>query len=265
MIEGVNVRCNVGPFEVLRTPRLVLSFHRRAVVSRAEMDLPDPDGTIRAGLSAGQSVRVRFGHRGDGGTWQEWSGTVKDIVQAGPDTVRVTALGLEKALLDTTVTLAMHGETSLSVASRLLASTGLAVAGIAIPSVTVPHIVFSGCTVARAIKQLSATLERSFGHDMSKHAVWLGASGLYWSDASEPGDIFVIQSADNLISHSPDPEGMSRIRATLLPGLTASRMVRIRDARRQFSALVMAQSVVHELGTGGNTTTIEYGKDEGWM
>ena len=246
MIEGVNVRCNVGPFEVLRTPRLVLSFHRRAVVSRAEMSLPDPDGSIRAGLSAGQSVRVRFGHRGEGGTWQEWSGTVKDIVQAGPDTVRVTALGLEKALLDTTVTLAMHGETSLSVASRLLAST-------------------SGCTVARAIKQLSATLERSYGHDLSKHAVWLGASGLYWSDASEPGDIFVIQSADNLISHSPDPEGMSRIRATLLPGLTASRMVRIRDARRQFSALVMAQSVVHELGTGGNTTTIEYGKDEGWM
>lgn len=59
-----------------------------------------------------QAVRVRFGHRGDGGTWQEWSGTIREIEQAGPDVVRVTAMGQEKALLDTTVTLAMHGESS---------------------------------------------------------------------------------------------------------------------------------------------------------
>lgn len=57
---------------------------------------------------------------------------------------------------------------------------------------------------------------------------------------------------------------MSHVWATLLPGLTASRMVRIRDARRGFSALVMAQSVYHELGSGGNKTMIGYGKDEGW-
>lgn len=264
MIEGINIRCNVGPFEVLRSPRLTLSFRRRAVVSRAEIDLPDPNGSIRAGLAVAQAVRVRFGHRGEGGTWQEWSGTVKEIEQAGPDVVRVTALGLEKALLDTTVTLAMHGESSRAVASRLLSSTGLAVAGLDIPAATLPHIVFSGCTVARAIKQLAVTLERSFGHDLSRHAVWLGAAGLYWSDGAEPGDVYVVQSADNLLTHSPDPAGMSHVWATLLPGLTASRMVRIRDARRGFSALVMAQSVYHELGSGGNKTLIGYGKDEGW-
>lgn len=265
MIEGINIRCNVGPFEVLRTPRLVLSFHRRAVVSRAEVDLPDPSGDIRASLAAGQSVRVRFGHRGEGGTWQEWSGTAKDIVQAGADTVRVTALGLEQALIDTTVTEAMHGEPADVAARRILLTTGLPVAGINIPQAILPHIVFSRVTVARAIKQLSATLERSFGHNMSKHAVWLGEAGLYWSAGSEPGDVFVIESAANLMTHSPNPKGMSTIQAALMPGLTASRMVRIRDARRQFSALVMAQSVVHTLGEGGNTTTIEYGKDEGWM
>lgn len=53
MIEGINIRCNVGPFEVLRSPRLTLSFRRRAVVSRAEIDLPDPNGSIRAGLADG--------------------------------------------------------------------------------------------------------------------------------------------------------------------------------------------------------------------
>ena len=63
MIEGIKIRCNVGPFEVLRTPRLTLSFRRRAVVSRVEIDLPDPDGSIRAGLAVAQTVRVRFGHR----------------------------------------------------------------------------------------------------------------------------------------------------------------------------------------------------------
>ncbi len=264
MIEGINIRCNVGPFEVLRSPRLTLTFRRRAVVSRAEIDLPDPDGSIRAGLAVAQSVRVRFGHRGEGGTWQDWQGTVEAVEQAGPDTVRVMALGREKALLETTVTQAMHGENSRAVASRLLSSTGLPVAGLDIPAVTLPHIVFSGCTVARAIKQLATTLERSFGHDLSRHAVWLGTSGLYWSDGAEPGDVYVVQSSDNLIAHSPNPTGMSRITATLLPGLTASRMVRIRDARRGFSALVMAQSVRHELGAGGNTTLIEYGRDEGW-
>ena len=265
MIEGINIRCNVGPFEVLRSPRLTLDFRRRAVVSRAEIDLPDPDGSVRAGLAVAQAVRVRFGHRGDGGTWQEWSGTVKEIEQAGPDVVRVTALGLEKALLDTTVTLAMHVETTRAVASRLLSATGLAVAEVSIPAVTLPHIVFSEVTVARAIKQLSATMERACGHDLSRHAVWLGSAGLYWSDGTEPGDVYVVQSADNLLTHNPDPAGMSSVWATLLPGLTANRTVRIRDARRQFSALVTAQSVHHELGAGGNKTLIGYGKDEGWL
>ena len=59
MIEGINIRCNVGPFEVLRSPRLTLSFRRRAVVSRAEIDLPDPDGSIRAGLAVAQAVEAK--------------------------------------------------------------------------------------------------------------------------------------------------------------------------------------------------------------
>ena len=34
MIEGLNIRCNVGPVEVLRSPFMELVFRRRAVVSR---------------------------------------------------------------------------------------------------------------------------------------------------------------------------------------------------------------------------------------
>lgn len=263
MIEGFNIRCTVGGLEVLRSPRIVLALRRRAIVSRCELDVPDTDGSVQAALAKKQPVRIRFGHRGEGGTWHDWSGTVSDFQMAGEDAVRVVAVGREQALLDTKVTEAMYGEPADVVARRLLASTGLPVADIAIPSEVLPHIVFSGVSVAMAIKQLASTLDASFGHDMSKHAVWLGESGLYWSDGDEPGDIPVIESAENLISHSPNPSGMSEVVATVIPGLTHSRIVRIRDSRRQFSELVRAQEVIHSLGEH-DTTTIRYGSDEGW-
>ena len=265
MIEGINIRCNVGGVEVLRSPRIVLTLRRRAVVSTCEVDIPDADGAVQAGLAKKQQVRVRFGHRGEGGTWHDWSGTVKDFQPAGPDTVRVQAVGLEQALIDTTVTEAMHGEPADVVARRLLASTGLPVAEISIPAETFPHIVFSRVTVARAIKQLAASLERSWGHDLSRHAVWLGEAGLYWSDGDEPGDgdVFVVETAGNLITNSPNPAGMSHAVSTVLPGLTHSRRVRIRDTRRDFSELVRAEEVIHTLGANGNTTASGYGGDGG--
>lgn len=264
MIEGINIRCTVGNFEVLRSPRIVLTLRRRAVLTHCEVDIPDADGAIQAELAKKQMVRVRFGHRGDGGTWHDWSGTIKDFQPAGTDAIRVFAVGLEQALIDTTVTEAMHGEPADVVARRLFAATGLPVAGIRVPAETFPHIVFSGVTVARAIKQLAASLERSWGHDLSRHAVWLGESGLYWSDEGEPGDVFVVESGANLITNSPNPSGMSYAVSTVLPGLTHSRNIRIRDARRQYSEVVRAQEVIHALGAGGNTTTIGYGQDEGW-
>lgn len=264
MIEGVNIRCTVGPFEVLRSPRIVLCLRRRAVASTCEVDIPDPDGAVQTGLAKKQKVRVRFGHRGEGGTWHDWSGTVRDFQPVGPDTMRVFAVGREQALIDTKITQAMHGEPADVVARRLLGSTGLPVAGISIPAENFPHIVFSNVTVARAIKQLAGSLERSFGHDLSRHAVWLGEAGLYWSDGDEPGDVFVVETAANLITNSPNPGGMSYAVSTVLPGLTHSRLVRIRDTRRGFSETVRAQEVVHSLGVDGNTTTIGYGYDGGW-
>ena len=264
MIEGINIRCNVGPFEVLRSPRNVLSLCRRAVVTTCEMDIPDPDGSVQAGLVKKQAVRVRFGHRGEGGTWHDWSGTIKDFQPAGPDTLRVFAVGREQALIDTKITQAMHGEPADIVARRLLASAGLPVASVSIPAETFPHIVFSNVTVARAIKQLAGSLDRSFGHDLSRHEVWLGEAGLFWSDQDEPGAVFVVETAANLITNSPNPGGMSHAVSTILPGLTHSRKVRIRDARRGFSEVVRAQEVIHALGADGNTTTIGYGHNEGW-
>lgn len=264
MIEGINIRCNVGPIEVLRSPRIILTLRRSAVVSTCDIDIPDPDGTVQTSLQKKQEVSIRFGHRGEGGTWHEWSGTVKDFVTSGQDAIRVSAVGFEQALIDTKITEAMHGEPSDVVARRILGATGLPLADVAIPQETFPHIVFSNVTVARAIKQLSQTLERSFGHDLSRHAVWLGESGLYWSAGNEPGEVFIVETAANLISCSPNPSGMSKVVSTVLPGLTASRMVRIRDTRRGYAELVRAEVVIHKLQPSGNTTEIGYGIDSGW-
>lgn len=264
MIEGINIRCTIGPFEVLRSPRIELTYRRRAVCSRAALDIPDTNGTVRANVVQGDAVRVRFGYRGENTLWHDWQGTVEGVEQAGPDTVRVAAVGREKALTTTMVTESFYGEPASVVARRLLERTGLPVAEVGIPPDVLPHQVFSGVSVARAIKQLECSLTRSFGHDLTRHAVWLGANGLRWSAGDEPGDVYLIESAANLLTHTPPVAqgGMGSVSAVLLPGLTASRKVRIRDSRRAFAETVRAQEVTHLLGE--NTTTVLYGADNGW-
>lgn len=269
MIEGLNIRCNVGPFEVLRSPHLQLVYRRRAVVSRASIHMQDAGGEVRAGLAVGQAVSLRFGYRGAGpygGLWHDWQGRVARITQAGPDTVAVEAVGQEQALLDTRVTESFYGEPANVVARRLLARTGLPVAMVDIGEDILPHQVFSSVTVARAIKQLDMSLARAFGRDLSRHALWLSVDGWRWSAGDEPGDVYLIESAENLLTHEPPEQqgGMGTVTAALLPGLTHSRQVRIRDSRRQFSEMVRAQEVLHDLSAGANVTTVLYGADVGW-
>lgn len=264
MIYGLNIRCNIGPFEVLRSPRIELVTRRRDVVSTCEIDVPDESGEVRQLLEKKQKAAIRFGHRGEGGLWHEWEGTVKDFTQVTNDLMRVSCVGLEQALIDAKVTLAMHGEPADVVGRRLLSASGLAVAQVEIPGETFPHMVFSNVSVARAIKQLSQTLERSFGHDLSKHAVWLGEAGLYWSANSEPGDIYVVETASNMLTNSPNPNGMSKAVCTLLPGLTASREIHLHDSRHGIDGIFRAEEVIHTLSDGGNRTTIGYGIDQGW-
>lgn len=268
MIEGLNIRCNIGPVEVLRSPYIELAYKRRAVVTRAAVHIPDPEGKVRAALTPGQKMKVRFGYRGEAGFWHEWEGTVEKIdqPQASSDALVAHGAGLEKKLAVTTVTESFYGEPANIVARRLLQKTGLPVACVDIPGEVLPHQIFSNVPVARAIKQLEQTLQRSFGHDLGRHALWLGQNGLVWSDGDEPGDIFTIETAKNLISHAPPPRTgeMGEVISVLLPGLTHSRKVRIRDHRRQIIALERAEEVIHVLQAVGNSTTVLYGKNSGW-
>ena len=271
MIEGLNIRCNVGPLEVVRTPHLELDYKRRAVLSRAVIQIPDPKGKARAALEVGQRFIARFWYRGSGGFRHEWQGTIEAIDQPGqneenPDAITVRGVGLEKALATTMVTESFYQETAQAVARRLLASTGLPVGAVDIPGDMLPHQIFSRVSVARAIKQLENTLARSFGHDLSCHAVWLGANGLNWSPEDEPGPAYVIETAQNLIDHTPptSPGEMGAVVSVALPGLTDGRLVRIRDKRRGIVTLERAEGVNHLLQAASNKTTVLYGKKAGW-
>ena len=130
MIEGLNIRCNVGPVEILRSPFLELVFRRCAVLSRATVVVPDPEGEVRSRLAVGQAVAVRWGYRGEAGMWQEWEGTVEGIDQPrrdadGADAVVVRAVGLEKALTTTMVTESFYREPADVVARRAKCGHGL--------------------------------------------------------------------------------------------------------------------------------------------
>lgn len=271
-IEGISLRVTVGGLELSRTPRIRLTYRRRTILSACEIDIPDPEGSVIRQISKDQPVDVQFWYRGGGlGVRHHWQGTVEGKAQrSGPDIVRVQAAGLEKKLLTTRVTEALHGEPAHVVAKRLLAKTGLPVAMVDVPQDVLPHIVFSDATVAAAVKQLSWSLEQSFGYDLSKHAVWLGESGLYWSDGDEPpgaGGVPRIASGEMLLRHSPnaDVSSLSEVVSILYPGVRDSQMVRVKDARRGTDETVRAEEVIHMIsGTAGNTTTIRYGADYGW-
>lgn len=271
MIEGLNIRCNVGPLELLRSPCIELVSRRRAVVTRARIVIPDPEGEARATLAVGQPVALRFGYRGEANFWQEWEGTVEEIGQPAADAesadaLTIQAIGLEKALTTTHVRESFYREPAAAVARRLLAATGLPVGGVDVPGDVLPYQVFSNVPVARAIKQLANTLTRSFGHDLSRHALWLGASGLTWSAGDEPGAAYAISTCENLIANTPPetPDGIGVATSVLLPGLTHSRLVHITDTRRGLDITARALDVVHSLREGGNSTTVTYGKDTGW-
>lgn len=86
--------------------------------------------------------------------------------------------------------------------------------------------------------------------DFSRHAVWLGADGLRWSAGDEPGALYTVETACNLVSHTPPltDGGMGVVESVLLPGLRDGMQIRIRDVRRDVSLTTRALEVIHATG-----------------
>lgn len=266
MIEGVSVRAKVGAFEVLRSPSIIIESKRRQIVGTANLEIPDPSGEIRQSLHAGQKVQIIMRYKGDNPLEQTWQGTVYSI-ETQADNLIVLAKGLEQALLDTFITEAFYEEPANVVAKRILEKTGLPVKMVDMGDFVLPYQVFSHRSIAGAIKQLSQTISQSYQVDLSKHALWLDSSGQWnFSDGDEDGDIFIIETAKNLLSHKPaQKEGeMGEIETVLLPGLTHSRKIKIRDSVKDIVLETRVQEVTHKMEQGKNRTIIKYGKNQGW-
>lgn len=271
MLEGLNIRCNVGAVEITRSPLIELSYKRRAVLSRALIHIPDAQGKVRAVLDLDQDIIIRFGYRGEQNFWHTWKGSITSIDQpdknsVNPDAIIVRGVGQEKKLCTTYLTESFQDEPAPAMARRLLAKTGLPIGTINIPDDVLPHQIFSNVPISRALKQLEYSLQLSFGRDLSKHAIWLGQNGLMWSDDVEPGAIFSITTAQNLINHTPPVKSgeMGLISSVLLPSLTDSRQIRIQDKRRNINSIERAEEVIHTLKRNGNITSVLYGKQAGW-
>ena len=265
MITAVSIRCKVGGFEILRSPHIIIESKRKNVLGRATIEVPDTKGIMRAGLKVADTVQIILRYRGQD-LEQTWKGTIESI-KTDAENLIVQAVGLEKSLMDTIITESFYKEPINVVAKRLLSRTGFGVACIDIGNHILPYQVFSSIPVARAIKQLEQSITHSFDIDMTKHALWLDAQKQWhWKDGDEDGKIFRIATAENMISHKPpQKEGeMGEIVTVLLPGLSHSQKVRIRDKIRDVVLEVRAQEVIHDCKPSGNRTIIRYGKNEGW-
>lgn len=266
MIEGVSIRAKVGAFEVLRSPSIIIESKRRQIVGTASLEVPDPSGEIRQSLQVGQNVQIIMRYKGDNPLEQTWQGTVNSV-QTQADNLIVLAKGLEQALLDNFITEAFYEEPANIVAKRILEKTGYSIKTLDFGEFVLPYQVFSHWTIAGAIKQLSQTISQSYQVDMSKHALWLDSNQMWnFSDCDEEGDIFIIETAKNLLSHKPPQKQgeMGELETVLLPGLTHSRLIKIRDSVRDVVLEVRAQEVTHKMEQGKNRTIIRYGKDQGW-
>ena len=154
-----------------------------------------------------QKVVIRFRLPRESGFEQEWRGTIESISQpraddVSADAIVVNAIGLEKPWLRQWFGNLSAKEPCEAVARRLLAASGLPVGEVDVPVDVLPWQVFSNVSVARAVKQLANTLERSFGHDMSRHAPLAWRKGVSWSAGDEPGNVFAITTAENLLANT---------------------------------------------------------------
>ena len=261
-ITGLNLSLTVGGWTVRRLPWGELTLERGAVAGRLSLELPDPQGELK--LSKDDPVDLFFGYRGGQGQSQQWQGKITQVKAEG-ESVLVTALSPEMALIDTKVTECFHKESARQVVRRLISLSGLAPGRLEGPDETIPHLIFSGQPVYDCLRQVNATLERVYEHDMSAKVYWQGQDGnINWGDFDEPGGHPVFAACDNLVRHNPRNEEDGEVVGLLFPGLTHSQQFTVRDARRGLEVTKRAQAVRHQLGMRGNLTFVSYGKEKGY-
>ena len=263
MVSSIRAHILIGALEVFRTPSLWIESIRHRPVTRAGITLPDPKGEYYRSLYEGDAVQIRLGYRNEISTI--WKGSVAWLRSGSTkDQLEVGVVGEEKPLTETVITQAFENETPEAIIKWAVERAGLTVGQINSPGVTLPKFVASNIPVWQVARQCAHTCQKAFGMDMSRWAIWMGADGtINWGDFDETGDVPVIATADNLITHLPDESvsGLNRVETFLISGFRHSQRFKLTDRRRGIDENFRALRVRHEIIKDKARTYIWYGQE----
>lgn len=261
-LSGLNLRISIAGQDVLRCPRWWIDSQRTAVVQRAGLALPDPDGAIYRTLKKADPVTIRVGYRDQSPA--EWTGTV-DWFGPGAtrDQIAVNLVDPSAPLARVRMTQTLVNEPPEAIMAWAIRQAGLPVGRIDATGMVLPRFVASDCNAGGVARQLAATCQNAFDLDMSTWKLWLGRDGVNWGPFDEPGDVPVIATGAGLISHEP-PGGaysLGQVETFLLPDLRHSRRFRLVDVRRGIDAEFRALRVRHQGTPTAVRTLILYGDE----
>lgn len=266
MINGLRVQIMIGAREVLRCPHLEIVSLRHSPLDHADVTLPDPAGELYRDIRTGEPVAISLGYRDQPqGVWQ---GTVSRVRPGTTrDQLELSASGPELPLATTRIRQSWEHEDPAAIVRYCVAAAGLLSGRIDSPGPLLPRFVASDIPVWQVARQCALTCRRSFGVDMSRWALWIGADGrVNWGDFDEPGEVPVIATGAGLIEHlpgSPSAAQLSRVSTFLLAGFAASRLFRLRDTRRGVDGLFRSLVVRHTVMPTSVRTHLEYGAEYG--
>jgi hypothetical protein len=262
-ISGIRTRIILGGREVLRAPEVWTEGRRHTCLGRAGLVLPDPDGTLIKAVAVGDALEIHMGYRDREPA--VWSGTVEWIKPKSKDQLSVGAVGESRPLTSMRIIQSWEDESPEAIIAYAVGQAGLTVGRIDSPGVVFPRFVAANATPWQIALQCANTCQRSFGLDMSKWAMWMGADGVNWGDFDEPGTGPVISSAETLIQHRPatDKAALSNIETFLLPGMRHSQRFVLEDARRGVTGDFRALKVRHQVKQNAARTFIEFGEEHG--
>ena len=258
-LSGIYLEITIDGQRVPRCPECVIELSRRLALTRAQLTLPDPDGSVWRFLRVGQKVEIRYSYRGALSVG-EFAGTVghyePSVCQR--DQVVVRADGPERPLLSVRMKESWMDEPATVLARRILAASGLPVGFIALPDVVIPRMSVCRVNLREAICQLVNSIETGFGQNLSGHSLRLEDGKWVLDEKTLPGNKLVVATGSGLIRHRRSGFGME-VETWLSPFVKPMMAFNLEDQRRGISGEMKADSVIHRIMPKSVRTFLTYG------
>ena len=128
---------------------------------------------------------------------------------------------------------------------------------IVIPDINISHIVFDNITIAKAIKQIYASLE-SLGNDLNNQDFFVYNNTFYAGNIEIESKKPKITTGLNIIFHNYADNGYAEIECTFIPNFQSCMVFDIDDRIRNITGSFKAKSVRHIVDKGKARTFIGY-------